>query len=683
MAIHLFTCNQMRRTIFLTLLTFLLTLFTSRLTAQTLQLDSLTIVLKTLPEDTNKVGTMQQMIKEYLKSIRDYKRIEELGWKQLALSQKIMYERGIAYAYSNIGISYRYRGNTELAYYFYKKALPLMKKVHDKSGEANVYNNMGILMMVEGNYTASINNHLKSLKIREELDDKKSISSSYLNIGNVFSEQDKIDEALEYYLKSAQLSEKWHDSNIGDAYNNIGNAYKNKKDNKRALIYSLKSLKIREEQNDKFGMAFSYTNIGNIYFDEKQLEMALHYQQLSLNLAIENGDKSTQAYAYNGMGTVKEAQKNYPEALNYYKKTLKLATALNNKKLLLLAYDGLASVYQKTGDFKQALSYTKNFHGVKDSIHNLKSKKQIVELNTIYETEKKAKEILLLTKEKELNTQVAKQQRFVRWVLIIGLVVLLVMIIGIYRRYLFKQKANLELTKTQVELYKQIEQKEKLTSILAHDLKTPLRFMTTVSTHLNKNIGTLTKEKLEELSADLNTSAKSTFAFAEELLTWLGLQQQNFAVIYTEVDLQSLIQELIEFFQNIAGAQHTTIRTGSVCSLPIETDNRLLKIILRNVLDNAIKNTTNGEIIISTRQLDDKTVELLIHDTGSGMTKEQLEQLDLENTYGFQFEIKNKLGFQIIKDLSTILHIKLEIKSEMNVGTIVILRIPLKKSALE
>jgi signal transduction histidine kinase len=662
---------------------FLFIWLTSSLTAQTPQLDSLIAVLKTLADDTNKINTLQKTIKEYFKSTRDHKKIEELAWKQLALSKKCSYEKGIANAYSSISICYRHKGNNELALYFCMRSLPLMKKLHDKQGEASVYNSMGLLMLNQGNYAASMDNLLKALKIREELGDKKGISSSYLNIGNVFSEQDKVDEAFEYYMKSAKLSEEWNDSGIGDAYNNISNVYKTKKDNKQALAYALKALKIREKQNDKFGMAFSYTNIGNIYFDEKKLEMALSYQMRALNLSIDNGNKSTQAYACNGIGSVKETQKNYTEALNYYKKVLKLATELNNKKLILLAYEGLASIYQKTEDFKQALSYTTIFNGLNDSIHNLKSKKQIVELNAIYETEKKVKEILLLTKEKELSVQITRQQRSVRFVLIIGLFVLLLLIIGIYRRYLFKQKANLELTKTQDELCKQIEQKEKLASILAHDLKTPLRFMSAVSTYLSKNISTLTVEKLEQLSADLNTSAKSTFAFADELLTWLSLEREDFTVINMEVDLQSLILELIEFFQNIAGTQHTTIRTGFVFTLPIETDKRLLKIILRNIVDNAIKNTTNGEIVISAHQLDDKTVELNIRDTGSGMTEEQLEQLNLENTYGFQFEIKNKLGFQIIKDLSAILQIKLEIKSEADIGTAVILRIPLKKRAME
>jgi signal transduction histidine kinase len=295
---------------------------------------------------------------------------------------------------------------------------------------------------------------------------------------------------------------------------------------------------------------------------------------------------------------------------------------------------------------------------------------------TKYQTEKSAKEILLLTKEKELNTQQLKQQTFVLWVLIIGLVLLLITVIGIYRRYLFKQKINLQLMQTQSELFKMIEQKEKLTSILAHDLRTPLRFMMTVTGYLSNSIRGLTQEKLEKLSIDLNTSAKNTYAFADELLTWLSVQNQNFTVMHSEVNLDMLVNELIVFFKDIAHNQQTLLKIELPVSVSVETDKRVLKIILRNILDNAIKHTKPGEVTVSVFQQYEEMIVIQIRDTGCGMTKQQLEQLDISNTHGFEFEIKNKLGFQIIKDLSALLNIKLDISSERDVGTTVTLYVP-------
>lgn len=657
---------------------FLFIILSGLLSAQTRSLDSLLSIVDTMKEDTNKAKTITNILSTYIRSSRDPKKMEEFAWKELAVSQRLHYQKGIGYAYSHIGLCYEYKGNSDMAIYYHNKALQLRKRIKDKPGEASAYNNIANSMIAMGDYVTALTMHLKSLKIREELQDSNGIAMSNLNIGNIFSIQDKYDEALEYYFKAAKLAKGTNDVALGNAYNNIANMYSSKGNYMVSLSYHLKSLHIWEQANDKVGLVSTYNNMGNNFYKSGYFETALMYKIKAYDLSIQIGDKKNLAYACEGIANIYTDRNNYPEALNYYKKMLALATESNNKKLIQIAYDGFASLYKKMGNFKEAFAYKELYNNMKDSLLGLESRRQISELNTKYETEKRAKEILLLTKEKELNAQIIKQQQFVRWGLIAGLVVLLVMSIGIYRRYLFKQRANLELTKTQDELYKLIEQKEKLTSILAHDLKTPLRFMTTVSTYLTKNMDTLSKDRLTKLSAELNTSAKNTYAFADELLTWLSVQQQNFTVMLAEVNLEQLINEQVEFFHDIASIQHTEIATTCVSPVLIETDKRLLKIILRNIVDNAIKNTISGKIILSIEKQNNETIDLTIRDTGTGMSKEQLQQLDVENTYGFQFEIKNKLGFQIIKDLSTILYGQLHIRSEVGIGTSVTLRLPVK-----
>jgi signal transduction histidine kinase/Tfp pilus assembly protein PilF len=661
----------------------LLIFITASLTAQTTSQDSLLNVVKTLPDDTNKVNTIQLIAANYLKLSRDYKKMSEYAWKGLALSQQLHYEKGVANAYSCIGIWYAYKGNKEMALYHYQKALRLMQKRNDKKGEGNIYNNIARVMLASGNYVEALSNNLKCLKIKEALHDKEGMALSYLNIGNVFSVQNKLDVALGYYIKSIQLSEGMANTNSINAYNNIGNIFAEKKKYTDALTYHLKALHICEKLNDKMGMVASYNNIGSDHFHQQQLEAALLYHVKAYNLAIEAGNKSGQAFACNGIGNVNQSKRKYAEALAYYTKMLKLGTELNNQRIIQLAYENFVSLYKETGNFQQALTYTGLVNNMKDSLLGLESQKQLSELITKYETQKKAKEILLLTKERQLNMQQIKQQTFVRWVLTIGLVILLLSIIGVYKRYLFKQKANMELMKTQNELYKVIEQKEKLTSILAHDLKTPLRFMMTVSAYLDNSIQALNLEELGRLSNELSTSARNTYAFADELLTWLSIQRQSFTVQYSEVNLHTLMNELLEFFKDIAKTQHTELKMNLPLFVAVETDIRLLKIILRNILDNAIKNTNPGEVVISISKQNEEMIEIHIRDTGNGMTKEQLEQLDVENTYGFPFEIKSKLGFQIIKDLSTLLHIKLEIESEIGTGTTIILQLPLEKKKMD
>ena len=210
-------------------------------------------------------------------------------------------------------------------------------------------------------------------------------------------------------------------------------------------------------------------------------------------------------------------------------------------------------------------------------------------------------------------------------------------------------------------------------------MRTPLRFISTISEYLYKNAGTVDAKELEELTSELSASSKGTFALADELLTWLSIQGHNFKVTPVKVDVNKQLEELRLFFSDIAKMKNAEIKISIPQLFFVETDERLLKIILRNVIDNAIKNTINGTITLSVSKSMIGSVEIHVQDTGKGMNKEQLEKLNIKNTEGFPFEIKDKLGFQIVKDLTTILNGSIQVKSEIGKGTIVTLGIPSKQ----
>ena len=232
-----------------------------------------------------------------------------------------------------------------------------------------------------------------------------------------------------------------------------------------------------------------------------------------------------------------------------------------------------------------------------------------------------------------------------------------------------------ELTASQDELNKVVEQKEKLTSILAHDLRTPLKFMTMLSEYLNKNISSMPEEKINTLTAELMASSKGTFTFADELLTWLSLQKHNSKIVFYEENITKIIEDLCIYLSDIANAKNTRLIVHITDTVFAMTDERLLKVILRNLLDNAIKNTTDGQITISVIKTL-KGLEIEIKDTGRGMTSEQLHEINQGNAYGFSFEIKEKLGFQIIKDFTYKLNGMIKVTSELGKGTVVTLLFP-------
>lgn len=703
--------------------------------SQTHKLDSLLTVVKSMKDDTAKVHVFHEIVRIYRREINDQNKAMEYCIKEWLLAQKLNYKKGIADSYVNMAVTYNAKTELDMAMYYNRKALALMKELQNKKGESNcfinmalvsntkgdykmaleysrdairikdsihdekglsiAYNNMAIIQETIGDYEQALRYNLKSLGINEKLNDKLGIAMSFINMGSVFESQKKFDQALGYFLKATQLLEGSSDSyNLGNAYNNIGNIYYSRSQLKVALDYHVKALKVREQANDRRGIAMSHNNIGNVYLKKNQLESALFCHTKSYNLAKQLGDKKNVAVAANSLGSSYEAKKDFQKARQYYEESLLLSQNINFKEGIRDGYEALSALYKQTKHYDKALEYMMLFKECNDSILNKESIQQLNELNTRYETEKKEQEILLLTKDREFNTGIMKQQRLVRWGLIIGVILLSISVISIYRRYRFKQRANIileqqkqeieqtvyELTNAQDELNKTMEQKEKLTSILAHDLRTPLRFMTTISEYLYKNATVITLKELEELSAELSTSSKSTFAFADELLTWLSIQKNNYRTEYSRVDLLKLLNELQFFFADIARTKNTRIRVLSADFIEIETDERLLKIILRNIIDNAIKNTDDGLITLSVLQPEPGLVNVEVEDTGKGMTKEELEKLIAINTFGFAFEIRDKLGFQIVSDLANLIHCKIHLESEIGKGTRVMLQFNEQKS---
>jgi serine phosphatase RsbU (regulator of sigma subunit) len=473
---------------------FFFVLGTIPLSAQSPRLDSLFKVLALAPEDTNKVNTLNEIARTYLREFNDIKKVGEYGRQELSLARKLNYKKGMAQAMINMAIMYRIgTNNYDLALYYDRAALKLMREIGSKKGEAIALgnigssfsqkgdykqalefmkrgleiqkvigdkrgiaianNNMANIYQTQGNYTESMIAHLTSLKMNEELGNKNGIGSSYNNIGTLLSSQQKVDESLRYYLKAIKIWEETLNSNgLSLAYGNVGNIYREKKQFKEALAYVLKGFKINEQQNDKLGIAVSYNNIASIYAEENKSDIALTYQLKSYAIAKEIGDKRLLSQVCGAMANSYEAKKDFENAIRYNQEMLALCKGMDFREAVNLAYANLASVYKKRKQYEKALEYTELHNTMKDSLLNKENFKQVAELNTRYETEKKEKEILLLTKDQQLNAKIIRQQQLVRWGLMGGLGLLSISIFSIYRRYRFKQKANLILEKQKQEI---------------------------------------------------------------------------------------------------------------------------------------------------------------------------------------------------------------------------------------
>lgn len=373
------------------------------LTANESKTDSLLQKLKEVNIDTVKISVLNELARQYRNS--DLSQATFYADEAISLAIRINYNGiELANAYNVKGILQYYKSNYDSALFYYIIALKIREKLDDKIGIAAAYNNIGMIYSKQNNMSMALDNYLKSLKIRESLNDKSGMANSYQSIGNIHLHQNNDSLAMEYYLKSMVLYIELGDEKaLGILYGNIGNSYMKANDFNEAMKFYLKALNLSEKYNDKQAELSHLNNIAHLY----------------------------------------SMRNDYRNIITYSLGSLNLSQKMNVKSSVLVSYQNLASAYEALNDFKQANNYYKLYATLKDTIFNEQSSKQMAEIQTKYETEKKEKEIILLNKDNELQQAQLNKQQIIIWFIIVGLLLTGISSFISYRSFLHKKKANI------------------------------------------------------------------------------------------------------------------------------------------------------------------------------------------------------------------------------------------------
>lgn len=219
------------------------------------------------------------------------------------------------------------------------------------------------------------------------------------------------------------------------------------------------------------------------------------------------------------------------------------------------------------------------------------------------------------------------------------------------------------------ELKRQHRYRNKLYSILMHDLKSPLTFLSNYSIQQLGSKKTVEKESMRVIAK----SSSELSSFINEFLFWLGNQTNPDNVVFNEINLSELLFEQAEFYRNFASINNNKIfyfeREKNIF---FHTDTDRLKIILRNLLDNANKYTNNGIIKIS-HQIDSENNTLIfIEDSGKGLPENitrLINTVSTTETISASINANHKMGLMISKELITQISGNITVISNENTGT--------------
>lgn len=247
---------------------------------------------------------------------------------------------------------------------------------------------------------------------------------------------------------------------------------------------------------------------------------------------------------------------------------------------------------------------------------------------------------------------------------------------------------NLELSEHKIlqqnkELQKLIATKDKLFSIIAHDLRSPFNNILGFSEFLFENLKDIEIAESEKYLGNINLSAKNTLVLLDNLLNWAKSQTGQINFKPEKVVLSSIIQGIIELLNPNVKSKNISLNYLHSDEIEVFADLNMIKTILRNLISNAIKFTnSNGEINVYALQKD-KFIEIAVSDNGVGMNEETRNKLfrseTNESTNGTANEKGSGLGLILCKEFIEKHGGKIWVESEEGKGSDFKFTLPLKK----
>jgi tetratricopeptide (TPR) repeat protein len=433
--------------------------------------------------DTTKANMLYEISKIYRGS--DPTKAIDYASQSLIIAQQINFKKGIGNAYFALGVSFTQKGEFAQALDVLDKSLKIQKEIDDKMGIATTRNCIGLVYYSLGNYPLSLQNHLLALKIREDINDKNGIAASYNNIAIVYMMQKSYDKALKYLYDALAINKEtgnkqYQSSNL----EGIGLIYSYQGNFNEAIKQVSASIKILNEIGAIFYLSEAYIALGEGYEGLKNYSQAIKSYNEALKVNHKLNDKEGQARSNAGIGTVYIKLKEYKLASEFLNKGLTQAKEIGNLETIKKCYKSLAALDSLEDNLKLCLFHYTQYIAIRDTIYNEENTNRTTALQLQYDTEKKEKQIALLTKESKLQQTDLQRQNTTRNALMVACILITLLAGIIFNRYRIKQKANAEIETTLQHLkntQEQLVEHEKLASMgkftndVAKEIEAPVK----------------------------------------------------------------------------------------------------------------------------------------------------------------------------------------------------------------
>ena len=587
------------------------------------------------------------------------------------LSIKTSYQRGLAHSHFSYGLINRFEGKYYEGLNHLDKYLVFYQKTGDSLKMTSGLFQKGVIHQSLGNYVEALDIYYRILNIYKNNNMQNSVANTLNAIGHIQRKVNKQTDAIENYKQAIIIDEQLEDmTGISMNFESIGNTYGELKQYSKAEYYLLKSLDMERSEKNSDGIASVTENLGNLYMRTGKYQKALNFYLESLDIRKRLPSKRNLAIGYSKLGVAYLKLNNIHSAKKHLFESLDLAKKIEVTPLIIDNYKALTELNELTNNISEAFKYQKLYMEAKDSMFTIEKNKQLIELETKYQTAQKNKEIQLLTKENQLQEAKSEKEADLRKSLIAGL--FLLTIIGGLLFYSMRQRLrNQKMLVEKNEEIKRSQYREQLQTLEMKALRAQMNphFLFNSLNSINTMI----------LSDENDNASKYLSKFSKLVRLMLENSEQS------QVSLKDEISMLETYVQLEALRFNNKIEYKIEVDKTIDQDDTYLpSMVLQPFVENAIwhgllHNDKKGLLTIIIKE-DAENLYCSIIDNGIGRDK----SLTLQKEGGLK---KKSMGIKITTERLRLLTQQkineviaiIDLKDENNnaIGTQVNIQIPL------
>lgn len=534
------------------------------------------------------------------------------------------------------------------------------------------YSLMGVIFRVNGLYDRSIEYIIKSKLNYEKAGFSEGNAWAAYLLGRVYADIKLPEKALEYFKEALEQYEALatgdeNRNGIALCHEQIAMYYWQVGNFEEALKSIELILEIHSESGSKYGISNAYKHLGMIDYYKGNYQQAEYYLNKSLVTKKEIEDLLSLPSIYEYLGLIFIEKGLQEEGFKNLQKGLEYALANDQKRIQLDIYSKLQAAYLNIKDFKKAISCQNEQIKIQNLILAGAANTKMEQLQTIYEIDEKNSQIVELEKENELSSLRIKQHKTKQVIMIIGILLVTlfsVIIIFFFKKIQFKNQ----------KLQEAIATKDKLFSIVSHDLRAPIGSAIGLSEIFVEEIKSQNYLTINKYASLLHQSLNDTFSLLNNLLEWSLSQLQKIEFNPKWMYLYDVLEEMKDLISSQTVKKNISIGINIENNHQVFADEDMLKTIFRNLISNAIKfSNEKGSVIISTNRKG-KFIEVLVRDNGVGMEPDILNSLfGIETntcSVGTSGEKGTGLGLILVKEFVEKHGGKIWVKSKAGEGSV-------------